>query len=112
MHEILGFRRFTTPVVIAILFWLGLIFIVDCGFRYRFPRGARAPTFPRNTNRDRDRLDLFRFAFWRVLCEMPMVIFRSYETVAEIKEALKSSAKKGARRWNKKGASAEAPFRF
>ena len=64
MREILGFRRFTTPLVIAILFWWGLIFIVDCGFRHRFPRGARAPGFPRDTNRDRDRLDLFRFAFF------------------------------------------------
>jgi hypothetical protein len=95
MREILGFRRFTTPVVIAILFWWGLIFIVDCGFRYRFPRGARAPTFPRNTNRNRDRFDLFRLAFWRVLCEMPMFIFRSYETLAEIKEALKKLGEKG-----------------
>jgi hypothetical protein len=95
MREILGFRRFTTPLVIAILFWWGLISIVDCGFRHRFLRGTRAPAFPRDTNRDRDRLDLFRLAFWRVLCEMPMVIFRSYETLAEIREALKKLGEKG-----------------
>jgi uncharacterized SAM-binding protein YcdF (DUF218 family) len=32
MREILGFRRFTTPLVIAILFGLGLISIVIAGF--------------------------------------------------------------------------------
>jgi hypothetical protein len=36
MHEILGFRRFTTPLVIAILFWLGLISIVIVGFAIVF----------------------------------------------------------------------------
>ena len=36
MREILGFRRFTTPLVIAILFWLGLISIVIVGFAIVF----------------------------------------------------------------------------
>jgi hypothetical protein len=95
MREILGFRRFTTLLVIAILFWLGLISIVIAGFvMVVLPEDE--PSVSLGT-----RIGIaiawifFASLFWRVLCEMPMVLFRSYEALTEIREALKKLGEKG-----------------
>jgi hypothetical protein len=96
MREILGFRRFTTPLVIAILFWLGLISIVIAGFVIVFFPEGNEPSVSLGT-----RIGIaiawifFASLFWRVLCEMPMVLFRSCEALAEIREALKKLGEKG-----------------
>jgi len=95
MREILGFRRFTTPVVIAILFWLGLISIVIVGFAIVFQEEHELRASLGTRIGIAIAWIFFASLFWRVLCEMPMVIFRSYETVAEIKEALKKLGEKG-----------------
>lgn len=94
MREILGFRRFTTPLFITILFWLGLIFIAIVGVaivfmehEYPLSVGARIGTAVAWI--------IFASLLWRVLCEMPMVIFRSYETLGEIRETLKALREKG-----------------
>ncbi len=95
MREILGFRRFTTPLVITILFWLGLIFIVIAGFAIAFQEEHELPVSFGTRIGIAIAWVLFASLFWRVLCEMPMVIFRSYETLAEIREILKKLGEKG-----------------
>jgi hypothetical protein len=95
MREILGFRRFTTPLVIAILFWWGLIFIVIVGFAIVFQEEHDLQLSLGTRIGIAIAWIFFASLFWRVLCEMPMVIFRSYETLAEIRETLKKPSEKG-----------------
>jgi len=95
MREILGFRRFTTPLVIAILFWLGLVSIVILGFAIVFQEEHELPLSLGTRIGIAIAWIFFASLFWRVLCEMPMVLFRSYEALAEIKETLKKLGEKG-----------------
>ena len=89
MREILGFRRFTTPLVITLLFWLGLIGIVIVGFAIVFYEESEPPISIGARMGIAIAWILFASLLWRVLCEIPMVIFRSYETLTEIRETLK-----------------------
>ncbi|MGB9757579.1 MAG: DUF4282 domain-containing protein [Candidatus Bipolaricaulaceae bacterium] len=89
MREILKFRRFTTPLFIAVIFWLGLILIFIAGIAIVFHENPELPT-PLGA-RAGIALGWIILAslFWRVFCEVPMVIFRIYETLNEIREAWK-----------------------
>jgi len=95
MREILGFRRFTTPLVITLLFWLGLLGIVIVGFAIVFYEESEPPISVGGRIGIAIVWILFASLLWRVLCEMPMVIFRGYETLAEIRETLKKIEEKG-----------------
>ena len=98
MNEFLGFRKMITPVVIQIVFWIGVAVSVLSGiglmiagaaasaeeYRYGYGGGGGLPG------------GLLVFAglvemfvgpvLVRISCELTMVFFRIYETLTEIRD--------------------------
>jgi hypothetical protein len=71
MNDFLAFRKMLTPVIIQVLFWVGLLGIAIGAFAQL---GAMALiAIP------------FMALFWRVYCEILIVIFRILDVLTDIK---------------------------
>jgi len=85
VHEYLTFRRMITPVIIQILFWIGVVLCVIGGI-IGIVQGAGAEY-------GGGRLVLFGLltlflgpVFVRVYCELIIIFFRIHDTLTEIKQ--------------------------
>jgi hypothetical protein len=71
MNDFLAFRKMLTPILIQMFFWVGLLGIAIYAF-YAF--GAMALiAIP------------FFAVFWRVYCEVMIVLFRILDVLTDIK---------------------------
>lgn len=80
MNDFLAFKKMITPVFIQVIFWVGIVAIVFSGFAMMFSGGV-ANAF----------MGLFMIVlggiFWRVWCEIIILLFRIHENLAAIRES-------------------------
>lgn len=73
MNDFLAFRKMLTPVIIQVLFWIGLLGVVVYAFQVS----------------DNFLVAILMVAFggimWRVYCEILIVIFRILDVLTDIK---------------------------
>ena len=88
MEEYLSFRKMITPVIIKVLFWVGVAGSVIAGlvtiagsFSYRGV-GVLAGFFGGLL------IMVLGTVIWRVYCELLMLFFRMNETLTEIRDNL------------------------
>ena len=86
MDDYLTFRKMITPIIIQVVFWIGVVLIAIVGLWEIF-RGA-------TTNFGGGQLVLTGLVtlllgplFWRIFCELLIVVFRINDTLTEIKGA-------------------------
>lgn len=102
--DYLLFRRMITPIVIHVIFWLGVLVFV--GFGIFTMVGAllllvndKTPRLPGQSSSGAITLALFGFIsgllqmtlgpfVWRLYCELLIVLFRIYEELRDIKDKL------------------------
>jgi hypothetical protein len=72
MNDFLAFRKMLTPVIIQIVFWLGLLGILVYSFMgFDFAVAVLAIAFGA--------------VMWRVYCEILIVVFRMLDVLTDIK---------------------------
>ena len=78
MNEYLTFRKMITPVIIQILFWLGLVVIVIGGIGSMFSAegGFWAGLL----------ILVFGTIGWRIYCELIIVFFQMNKSLQDIRE--------------------------
>lgn len=62
MKDILTFNKMVTPIIIQVIFWLGVLAIFIGAFQYNFLQGFL--------------MIIFGTLIWRVYCELMIVIFK------------------------------------
>jgi len=77
MSDFLSFRKMITTLIIQVIFWLGVVAIVLAGL-VALADGRAGGLL----------LIIFGPLFWRIYCEILIVIFRMNETLTEIKNLL------------------------
>lgn len=91
MEDFLKFKRMLTPVIIQILFWVGLGVVVLAGLAMMFAgisaqKGGGGMVFAGLL------MILLGPIFWRVYCELLIVIFSINDTLTEMRDALKEKS--------------------
>ena len=97
MNEFLGFRKMITPVVIQIVFWIGVAVSVIFGIGLMIAGAAASAEmnryggggsgFPGGLMVFAGLVEMFVGpVLVRISCELTMVFFRIYETLAEIRD--------------------------
>lgn len=96
MTEFLGFRKMITPVIIQILFWIGVAVSVMSGIGLMLAGAAASAEAGRYGGGAGLPGGLLVFAgllqivlgpiFVRIYCELLILFFRIYETLAEIRD--------------------------
>jgi hypothetical protein len=86
MEEYLSFRKMITPVIIQIVFWIGAVFVALYGLWMIFS-GATS-RFGGGTVVLGGLVTLVLGPlFWRIYCELLIVIFRIHESLNELTES-------------------------
>lgn len=62
MKDILTFNKMVTPLIIQVIFWVGVLAIFIGAFQYNFLQGFL--------------MIIFGTLIWRVYCELMIVIFK------------------------------------
>ena len=87
MEEFLNFKKMITPLVIKILFWIGIVLVVIAGLGSIIGGLAGGGGFPAVL------VGLITILigplFVRIYCELLIVIFNVNDTLTEIKDILK-----------------------
>lgn len=78
MNEYLSFRRFITPTMIQIIFWIGIAGIVLVSL-LMMVRGLDAPYGGGALLLMGLLYLVFGSLFWRIWCELLLIIFRIYD---------------------------------
>jgi len=88
MKDFLAFRTMVTPIIIQVIFWLGLAVCVVAGFVY-IVIGAEQVDGAANILKGVLVLVLGPLAV-RIYCEILIIFFRINETLTEIKHAVEA----------------------
>lgn len=75
MNEFLAFKKMVTPVIIQVIFWIGIIAIVIGGLGAMFQKGFFMGLL----------ILILGPIGWRVYCEILIVIFRIHDNLAAIR---------------------------
>ncbi len=86
MDDYLSFRKMITPIIIQVVFWIGAVIIALAGLWNIF-RGATEYAGGGTLVLYGLLTLLLGPLFWRIFCELLVVIFRINETLTEIKSA-------------------------
>lgn len=82
MDDFLAFRKMITPVIIQILFWVGVVIAVLMGLGILLKGGIASVV---------GLLWIFLGPIaWRVQCEIIIVLFNIYSTLTQIRDALQN----------------------
>ncbi|ACV26819.1 DUF4282 domain-containing protein [Kangiella koreensis] len=77
MKDILNFNKMVTPIIIQVIFWVGVLGIFITAFQYNFLQGIL--------------MIIFGTLIWRVYCELMIVIFQINKNVRILAEGKSSS---------------------
>lgn len=77
MKDILTFNKMVTPVIIQVIFWLGVLAIFIAAFQRSFLEGIL--------------MIVFGTLIWRVYCELMIVIFKINKNVHILAEGKSST---------------------
>ena len=88
MGDILAFRRTITPIIIKIVFWIGLIVILVLGI-VAIVDGVSNDSDIGEMIAAGVLILVFGPIIWRVLCEILLLTFRIIENLADIRNIIK-----------------------
>jgi hypothetical protein len=91
MNEYLSFRRFITPTMIQIIFWIGIAGIVLASLMM-IVRGLDAPYGGGSLLLMGLLYLVFGSLFWRIWCELLLIIFRIYDELHLMRTGRSSDA--------------------
>jgi hypothetical protein len=91
MQDFLKFRKMVTPIIIQILFWIGVAVSIVFGL-ILIVKGATADMAGGMQVLTGILMLLLGPIAWRVYCELLIVIFRISETLVEVRDALRPKA--------------------
>lgn len=77
MKDILTFNKMVTPIIIQVIFWVGVLGIFIAAFQYNFLQGIL--------------MMIFGTLIWRVYCELMIVIFKINKNVHTLAESKSSN---------------------
>lgn len=77
MKDILNFNKMVTPIIIQVIFWVGIVAIIIAAFQQNFLQGIL--------------MIIFGSLIWRVYCELMIVIFQINKNVHILTEGKSSS---------------------
>ncbi len=77
MKDILNFNKMVTPIIIQVIFWVGVLGIFIAAFQYNFLQGIL--------------MIIFGTLIWRVYCELMIVIFQINKNVHILAEGKSST---------------------
>ncbi len=80
IKELLAFRQMVTPMIIQIIFWVGIVFIVLAAL------GTMTQSFLAGIG-----ALIIGPLMWRIWCELMIVIFRINDNLAELNAKAKSA---------------------
>jgi hypothetical protein len=88
MGDILAFRRMITPIIIKIVFWIGLIVILALGI-VAIVDGVSNDSDIGEVIAGGALILILGPIIWRVLCEILLLTFRIIENLADIRNIIK-----------------------
>lgn len=80
MNEYLTFRKMITPVVIQVVFWLGIVGVIVAGFGAMFAPAPYGGFFKGLM------ILIFGTLLWRIYCELVIVFFQMNDAMGEIRK--------------------------
>ncbi|HEY42479.1 MAG TPA: DUF4282 domain-containing protein [Anaerolineae bacterium] len=86
MDDYLSFRKMITPIIIQVVFWIGAVLVALYGLWMIFS-GATASFGGGQLVLSGLVTLLLGPLFWRIFCELLIVVFRINDTLTEIKGA-------------------------
>lgn len=91
--DLLGFEKMVSPTLIRVLYWLGLAVIVLSGVGMMFAGGHMGPGMAAGTGGitfgsfvSGALFIVFAGLFWRVVCEIWIVVFGIYDRLGELRD--------------------------
>lgn len=89
MNEFLSFRRMITPVIIQVIFWIGVVLCIITGLVAII--GGASARYGGGPQVLSGLLVLIFGPLWvRISCELIIIFFRMNETLTEIRNSLRS----------------------